>query len=85
MNQYCKRCQADQPHIKAGWAAGKQLSQCKICGTRRTDPSKKNKRPTTTVAVKLDDDYLARLDILPGKNRSIRIRAAIDMATKHKP
>lgn len=85
MDQYCKRCKTDQPHIKAGWAGGKQLHQCKVCGARCVEPSKKNKRPTTTVAVRLDEEDLARLDALPGGTQSARIRAAIDMATKNKP
>lgn len=85
MNHYCKKCGCFQPHIKAGRAAGKQLYQCSVCGKRHVEPSKKKKCLTTTVAVRLTEEDLARLDILPGNTRSARIRAAISMAAKHKP
>lgn len=83
MNRYCKKCGIDQPHIKAGFASGKQLYQCHSCGKRHIELSRKKERQATTrVAFRLSKEVLAKLDNLPGQNRTVKFLLAVDIAAK---
>lgn len=85
MNRRCKSCNIFRPHIKAGFAGGKQLYQCSVCGKRHTESTRKKKRQATArVSFRASEEYLAKLDSLPGQNRTVKFRLAVDIAAKIK-